>query len=196
MSKHGFCGSLKSRRRLHAVPQDGTCNVCQDILRNALHGANRVAFNVANFAASDVASRDYHLVAKSVPAVLPTGKNLLLGWRHWPVGAASEPLRLRVAGERRWPSLFASALLRRAAHRDCLPLVTTPRQSRLCSHVFGAFPGFRLSLNSLASSALIILTLAMCGPRERYGEVSIGGGVTLSAGAAVGAGFVATVGAF
>jgi hypothetical protein len=63
--KHGFCGSLKSRRRLHKVPQDGTCNVCQDILRNASHGANRVAFNVANFAASDVASRDYHLVASS-----------------------------------------------------------------------------------------------------------------------------------
>ena len=50
--KHGFCGSLKSRCWLHKVPQDGTCNVCQDILRNASHGANRVAFNAANFAAS------------------------------------------------------------------------------------------------------------------------------------------------
>ena len=60
---------------------------------------------------------------------------------------------------------------------------------------------FRLSLNSLASSALIILTLAMCGPRERYGESSFGGGVTLPAGAVVGAsmagaGFAATAGAF
>ena len=36
--------------------------------------------------------------------VLLTGKNLLLGWRHRPVGAASEPLRLRVAGGRRWPA--------------------------------------------------------------------------------------------
>ena len=38
----------------------------------------------------------------------------------------------------------------------------------------------------------------MCGPRERYGEYSFGGGVTLPAGAVVGAGvasagFVATV---
>ena len=32
-------------------------------------------------------------------------KNLLLGWRDWLVGAASEPLRLRMAGERRWPAL-------------------------------------------------------------------------------------------
>jgi hypothetical protein len=49
-------------------------------------------------------------------------------------------LRLRVAGERHWPSLFASALLRRAAHRDCLPLVTTPRQPRLCrSRLWGVF---------------------------------------------------------
>jgi hypothetical protein len=31
-------------------------------------------------------------------------KNLLLGWRYWLVGAASEPLRLRVAGGRRWPA--------------------------------------------------------------------------------------------
>jgi hypothetical protein len=30
--------------------------------------------------------------------------NLLLGWRDWLVGAASEPLRLRVAGGRRWPA--------------------------------------------------------------------------------------------
>jgi hypothetical protein len=36
--------------------------------------------------------------------VLLTQKNLLLGWRYWLVGAVSEPLRLRVAGERRWPA--------------------------------------------------------------------------------------------
>jgi len=36
--------------------------------------------------------------------VLLTEKNLLLGWRYWLVGAASEPLRLRVAGGRRWPA--------------------------------------------------------------------------------------------
>jgi len=36
--------------------------------------------------------------------VLLTGKNLLLWWRYWLVGAASEPLRLRVAGGRRWPA--------------------------------------------------------------------------------------------
>ena len=36
--------------------------------------------------------------------VLLTEKNLLLGWRHWLVGVASEPLRLRVAGGRRWPA--------------------------------------------------------------------------------------------
>lgn len=41
-------------------------------------------------------------VANSVLTVLLTGKNLLLGWRCWFVGAASEPLRLRVAGGRRW----------------------------------------------------------------------------------------------
>ena len=60
---------------------------------------------------------------------------------------------------------------------------------------------FRLSLNSLASSAPIILTLAMCGPRERYGESSFGGGVRLSADVTVGTGvaggvdFAATTGA-
>ena len=31
-------------------------------------------------------------------------KNLLLWWRYWLVGAASEPLRLRVTGGRRWPA--------------------------------------------------------------------------------------------
>ena len=36
--------------------------------------------------------------------VLLTQKNLLLGWRYWLVGAASEPLRLCVAGGRRWPA--------------------------------------------------------------------------------------------
>jgi hypothetical protein len=36
--------------------------------------------------------------------VLLTEKNLLLWWCYWLVGAASEPLRLRVAGERRWPA--------------------------------------------------------------------------------------------
>ncbi len=36
--------------------------------------------------------------------VLLTEKNLLLGWRYWFVRAASEPLRLRVAGGRRWPA--------------------------------------------------------------------------------------------
>jgi hypothetical protein len=44
-------------------------------------------------------------------------KNLLLGWRYWLVGAASEPLRLRVAGGRRWPAYWALWLPRRAAWR-------------------------------------------------------------------------------
>ena len=35
-------------------------------------------------------------------------KKLLLWWRYWLVGAASEPLRLRVAGERRWPCLLGA----------------------------------------------------------------------------------------
>ena len=76
---------------------------------------HRVANRVANFVASDVASRDYHPVASPVASpsptcceavltVLLTGKNLLLWWRHWLVGAASELLRLRMAGERRWPA--------------------------------------------------------------------------------------------
>jgi hypothetical protein len=71
--------------------------------------------------------------------------------------------------------------------------------SGLCQ-LAGGFD-FRLSLNSLASSAPIILTLAMCGPRERYGEFSFGGGVTLSADVTVGAGvtggvdFATTIGA-
>lgn len=72
--------------------------------------ANATVFHcVTNFVASDVASRDYRLVANTVPTDLPI-KNSLLGWRYWPVGAASEPSRLRVAGERHWPGLFASAL--------------------------------------------------------------------------------------
>jgi hypothetical protein len=33
--------------------------------------------------------------------------NLLLWRRYWLVGSASEPLWLRVAGERRWPALWA-----------------------------------------------------------------------------------------
>lgn len=63
-------------------------------------------------------------------------------------------------------------------------------------HGFGAFPGFRLALNSLASSGLIILTLAMCGPRDLYGEFSLGEGGKLlgTDGAAVGTTFVATPG--
>ena len=77
---------------------------------------HRVANRVANFVASAVASRDYHPVANRVASPLPTllrpaaanraanRKNLLLWWRYWLVGAASEPLRLRVAGERRWPA--------------------------------------------------------------------------------------------
>jgi hypothetical protein len=44
-------------------------------------------------------------------------KNLLLWWRYWLVGAASEPLRLRAAGERRWPAYWALWLPRRAAWR-------------------------------------------------------------------------------
>jgi hypothetical protein len=66
---------------------------------------HRVANRVVNFVASDVASHHYHLVAKPVLTMLPTGKNLLLWWRYWLVRAASEPLWLRVAGERRWPAL-------------------------------------------------------------------------------------------
>ena len=42
--------------------------------------------------------------SKSVRHLPLTGKNLLLWWRYWLVGAASEPLWLRVAGERRWPA--------------------------------------------------------------------------------------------
>jgi len=52
---------------------------------------HRVANRVANFVASGVASR----VTTILLTVLPT-KNLLLWWRYWLVGVASEPLRLRV----------------------------------------------------------------------------------------------------
>jgi hypothetical protein len=45
----------------------------------ASHGDNHAAFNVANFVALDVASRDYHLVANPVLTVLPTGKNCFYG---------------------------------------------------------------------------------------------------------------------
>jgi hypothetical protein len=44
-------------------------------------------------------------------------KNLLLWWCYWLIGAASEPLRLRVAGGRRWPAYWALWLPRRAAWR-------------------------------------------------------------------------------
>ena len=64
-----------------------------------------MANRVANFVAADVASRDYHPVAPPLLTVLLTEKNLLLWWRFWLVEAASEPLWLRVAGERRWPAL-------------------------------------------------------------------------------------------
>ena len=59
---------------------------------------------------------------------------------------------------------------------------------------------FRLASNSCRSFGVLIFTLAMCGPRERYGESSFGGGVTLSADVTVGAGvaggvdFAATTG--
>ena len=98
---------------------------------------------VANFAASDVASRDYHLVANPVltvlltmlrtlllrmlprvvttllltvlprrcqscceagATVLPTKKTCFYGGVTGLSGRASEPLRLRMAGGRRWPA--------------------------------------------------------------------------------------------
>jgi hypothetical protein len=56
------------------------------------------------------ASRDYHPVANCIASplltVLPTEKNLLLGWRDWFGGAASEPLGLRVG----WRSSLACLL--------------------------------------------------------------------------------------
>jgi hypothetical protein len=59
---------------------------------------HRVANRVANFVATDAASHHYHLVANPVLTmlltVLPTEKDLLLWWRYWLVGAASEPLWL------------------------------------------------------------------------------------------------------
>ena len=77
-------------------------------------------------------------------------------------------------------------------------LVTGGLHSLLCQ-LAGDFD-FRLASNSSRSLGVIIFTLAMCGPRERYGESSFGGGVPLPAGAVVGAGvagvgFVATAGA-
>ena len=45
---------------------------------------------------------------------------------------------------------------------------------------------FKLSLNSLASPGLIILTLAICGPRERCGEFSFGDEVSLFVGTVAG----------
>lgn len=79
---------------------------------------HRDANRVAKFAASDAASRDYHPVAKLLQIMLPrrcqpcceagaraaNRKNLLLWWRYRLVGAASEPLWLRVAGGRRGPA--------------------------------------------------------------------------------------------
>jgi hypothetical protein len=44
-------------------------------------------------------------VLTMLPTMLPTEKNLLLWWRYRLVGAAFEPLWLRVVGERRWPAL-------------------------------------------------------------------------------------------
>ena len=69
--------------------------------------------------------------------------------------------------------------------------------SGLCQ-LAGGF-GFRLSLNSLASSAFLILTLAMCGPRERYEELSVcddGTSLVIAvADGVAGAGFAAKAGA-
>jgi hypothetical protein len=44
------------------------------------------------------------IAAYHVAGLVVVGKRRLLWWRHWPVGAASEPLGLRMAGERRWPA--------------------------------------------------------------------------------------------
>jgi hypothetical protein len=71
------------------------------------------AFAINPFVASDGALRDYHLVANRAA----NQKSLLLWWRYWLVGVASEPLRLRVAGSRRGPAYWALWLPRRAAWR-------------------------------------------------------------------------------
>jgi hypothetical protein len=80
------------------------------VQRLTRHPAKCFAYanRVANFVASGVASR----VTTRLQALL---KNFLIWWRYWLVGAASEPLRLRVAGEGRWPAYWALWLPRRAA---------------------------------------------------------------------------------
>jgi hypothetical protein len=56
---------------------------------------------------------------RAVSRVAGRRKRLLLGMDCWPFGAASEPLLLRVAGERRGPAYWALWLPRRAAWRCC-----------------------------------------------------------------------------
>ena len=48
----------------------------------------------------------------------------------------AEPFLAPRAVGRHWPSLLASALLRRAAHRDCLPRIRPPSNRILSPGVF------------------------------------------------------------
>ena len=151
-------------------------------------GAN----HIANFDASDVTSRDYHPVANPVAKPL---LNVLLSEKTCFLGAVTG-----LSGRR--PNLcgcvclavVAGLLIRRSGCRarqrgdagaspDCFSGLHQPA----CGL------SLRLSLSYLVSFAPLILTLAMCGPRERYGKVSIGEGETLSVVEAVGDG-VAGVG--
>ena len=86
------------------------------VQRLTRHPAKCFAYanRVANFVASGVASRvTIRLQAPAKSAA--NRKNFLIWWRYWLVGAASEPLRLCVAGEGRWPAYWALWLPRRAA---------------------------------------------------------------------------------
>jgi len=138
-----------------------------------------------------VLPRRCHPVAKPVLTMLPTEKKL-----------ASMVALLACRGGVR--TFTAACGWRTSLACFVGTLAAVPAAMAMLAHRRIAFSGlwsarwwfrFQAVVDSLASSAPIILTLAMCGPRERYGEFSFGGGVTSLVIGVAGAGFAATAGA-
>lgn len=90
-----------------------------------------VSVHDAGSFAAEVWQRRVRVVADAWPCRCSEVPGRLLEWDDWQRPRAGENFDARVASERRGPSQLASALSRRAAHRDCLPRKRPPN-NRCC----------------------------------------------------------------